>query len=125
MRRPNEDRELGRDVVSWFSCGDKCMLVILEASQEEKRELVLHRVRHADSDRKICSLNLLSEGEGAQCWLKIDQFPGCRRDKSGYGTKAAEWMEVTHPRATGGSRGRNTSGIGKNATERGTYAGNK
>jgi hypothetical protein len=50
VRQPNEDRELGRDVVSWFSCGDECVLVVLEDSQEENRELVMHRVRHMDSD---------------------------------------------------------------------------
>jgi len=38
--------------------------------------VVLHCVRHADSNGKICSLNLFSKGGGAQCWLKVDQFLG-------------------------------------------------
>ena len=84
MRRPNED-------LSYFSCGDECVLVVLEDSREENRELVLHHVCHADTNGKIYSLNLFSEGGGAQCWPKVDQFPRRRRDTSAYRTKAAEW----------------------------------
>ena len=76
MHQPNEDWKLGHDMVFWFTCSKKCVLVFLEGSQKESHELVLHCVCHADSNGKICSLNLFSKGGGAQCWLKVDQFPG-------------------------------------------------
>ena len=44
MCQLNEGWELEYDVVSWFSYGDECMLVIWEDSQEENRKLVLHCV---------------------------------------------------------------------------------
>ena len=75
MRRPNEDWELRRGVVSLFSYGDECVLVVLEDGREESRELVLRRVRHADGDGETCSPNSFSEGGGARRRPKVDQFP--------------------------------------------------
>jgi len=84
MHQPNKD-------LSYFSCSDECVLVVLEDSQEENHELVLHHVCYVDTNGKIYSLNLFSKGGGAQCWPKVDQFPRHRRDMSAYRTKAAEW----------------------------------
>jgi len=62
-------------VISLVSCGDECVLVVLEDGREESRELVLRRVRHADGDGEICSPNSFSEGGGARRRPKVGQFP--------------------------------------------------
>ena len=59
---------------SLFSCGDECVLAVLDDGPEERRELA-RRARHADGDGETCIPNSFSEGGGARRRPNIDQVP--------------------------------------------------
>jgi hypothetical protein len=66
------------------SCGEECVLVVLEDGREERRELA-RRMRQADGDGEIWSPNSFSEGGGARRRPKVDQFPKRRMRPPGLG----------------------------------------
>jgi hypothetical protein len=61
-------------VVTLFSYGDECVLVVLEDGRDERRELA-RMPRHANGEGETCTPNSFSEGGGARRRPNVDQFP--------------------------------------------------
>ena len=96
MRRLNEGWELECDVVSWFSCGDECMPVIWEDSQEENRKLVLHRALRGQQWEDLLT-EFVQQGWGSSMFAEGRPVPEAQEGCTSIQNKRSR-VEGIHPR---------------------------